>query len=317
MNIQAVLPLVSYAPPVGRPDPDAESIRCRAGVEYRDIGVRKILNRSVNSRLPFGWTLNPYRGCEFACTYCYARYTHAFFDLTDWQDFERKIFVKKGAATALRRQLRRSNFRGQSIAIGTATDPYQPAEQHFGVTRSVLEVFREVEGLEISITTKSPLIARDLDLLVELDAKHVIQVNMTITTADSVLARRIERHAPSPLARLRTVEKLTRQGIETNVFCMPLMPGINDGDASLRPLMEAARDAGAADIVASPLFLRQAARARFFPWLGEEFPELMGRYRRLFSWRDYLTRSQSDLLKAPFRRLRLAYGFPQGSAGRG
>lgn len=317
MSIQAVLPILPYAPPIGRPDPDAEAIRCRAGVEYRDLRVRNVLNRSVNSRLPFGWTLNPYRGCEFACTYCYARYTHAFFDLTDWQDFERKIFVKKGAASVLRRQLRRSNFRGQSIAIGTATDPYQPAERHFGVTRSLLEVFREVEGLEISITTKSPLVARDLDLLVELDAKHVIQVNMTITTADPILARRIERNAPSPLARLRTVEKLAGQGIETNVFCMPLMPGINDGDASLRPLMEAARDAGAADIVASPLFLRQAARARFFPWLGEEFPELAGRYRRLFSWRDYLNKSQSDLLKAPFRRLRLAYGFPHGSTGRG
>ncbi len=317
MSYQAVLPILPFAPPLGRPDPDAEAIRYRGGVEYHEMGTRNILNRSINHGLPFGWTINPYRGCEFACTYCYARYTHSFLELGDWQDFERKIFVKRGAAKALRRQLRRSNFQGQSIAIGTATDPYQPAERHYEVTRSLLEVFREVEGLEIAITTKSPLITRDLDLLVELDARHSIQVNVTITSADNDLARRIERNAPSATARLSTVKKLAQEGITTNVFCMPLMPGINDGDAVLRPLFEAAREAGATDVMASALFLRQATRARFFPWLGEEFPELMGRYRRLFSWRDYLNESQSELLKAPFRSLRLAHGFPQAQPGRG
>jgi DNA repair photolyase len=317
MSYQAVLPLMPGRI-VGRPDPDAQALRCRSGVEYHEISTREALNRCTSTRMPFDWTLNPYRGCEFGCTYCYARYTHRFFDLVQWQDFETKIFVKKDAPRALRRQLRRRDLRGQAIAIGTATDPYQPAEHHYGITRSLLEVFREVEGLKLEITTKSPLIARDLDLLAELDQRHVVSVNMTITTVDPTLARRIEQHAPDPRARIRTVEKLAQEGIATTIFCMPLMPGINDGEASLRPLMEAARDAGAVDVGAAPLFLRgNSTRSRFLPWLAEEFPHLARRYRALYSWRDHLREPEKELLLAAYRRLKLEFGFPRALPGRG
>ena len=266
-NTQATLPCFAPTPALGRPDPDAEAVRKRAGVEYFELGIRDILNRCDSPRMPFAWTINPYRGCEFACTYCYARYTHGFFDLDRWQDFETKIFVKQGAAAALEKRLRKAALHGEAIAIGTATDPYQPAEHHNGVTRSLLEVFARVEGLQISITTKSPLILRDLDLLTDLDRRHAITVHMTVTTADSEFARRMEQHAPDPRARLRTIEKLSAAGIATRVNCMPVLPGINDGEASLRPLMEAVRSAGAFDISASALFLRGAAKARFMPWL--------------------------------------------------
>jgi DNA repair photolyase len=317
MSYQAVLPLL---PPrvVGRPDPDADALRCRSGVEYHEISTREALNRCTSVKMPFDWTLNPYRGCEFGCTYCYARYTHRFFDLPDWQDFETKIFVKKDAPRALRRQLRRRDLRGRTVAIGTATDPYQPAEHHYRVTRSLLEVFREAEGLKLEITTKSPLIARDLDLLAELDQRHVVSVNMTLTTVDPHLARRIERHAPDARARLRTVEKLTAEGIATTLFCMPLMPGINDGEDRLRPLMEAARDVGAVNVAAAPLFLRgHSTRSRFLPWVAEEFPHLARRYRALYSWRDYLRDEDQEIVLAAYRRLKLEYGFPKAVPGRG
>ena len=200
MYQEATLPLFPMLPAAGRPAPDAEALRRRAGVDYFDLLVREILNKSEASRLPFDWTINPYRGCEFGCVYCYARETHGFFESTSPEDFETRIFVKRQAAEKLALRLRKSDLRGQSIAIGTATDPYQPAEKHFGVTRSLLEVFTAVEGLQLSITTKSPLVLKDLDLLAELDRKHSIEIRMSITTVDRDLARKLEPAAPDPQA---------------------------------------------------------------------------------------------------------------------
>lgn len=313
----ATLPLFPIAPPVGRPDPDAEAIRSRAGVEYFELPIREILNRCDAARMPFVWTINPYRGCEFACTYCYARYTHGFFDLEAWQDFETKIFVKQEAAEKLVKRLRRAALQGEPIAIGTATDPYQPAEKHHGVTRSLLEVFSRVEGLDLWITTKSPLILRDLELLTQLDRRHSLSIHMTVTTTDPALARRIEQHAPDPRARLRAAKRLADEGIDVRINCMPLMPGINDDEDSLRALFAAAGAAGAADVSVNPLFLKPAARARFWPWLEEEFPHLMPMYRRLYGRRDYLTDDQKDEALKTFRWLRLETGFPRAKAGRG
>lgn len=317
METQATLPLLPVLPPIGRPDPDAAAIRRSTEVEYKPLTVRGILNRNLSPRLPFAWTLNPYRGCEFACTYRYARYTHGFFDLTDWRDFERRIFVKQGAAEALRRQLERTDLRGQAIAIGTASDPYQPAERQFRVTRSLLEELRLVEGLNLTIATKSPLVLRDLDLLVELDRRHAVTVALSVTTLDPALARRIERRAPDPQARLRTLRRLTAAGIATRVHCMPLMPGINDGADELEPLFEAARDGGAEDVIPNPLSLRSAARARFWPWLEREFPHLEKRYRKLYGRRDVLRPADSATALATFRRLRAQFGFPHPRLGRG
>ncbi len=317
MSAQALLPIYPVCPPVGRPNPDGEAVRSRAGVEYFRLQIREILNRCTSARMPFTWTVNPYRGCEFGCTYCYARYTHDFFDLGKWEDFERKIFVKEGAADSLLKKLRKAALHGQPIAIGTATDPYQPAERHHRVTRSLLEIFARVEGLRLSITTKSPLILRDLDLLTELDARHSISVHCTITTLDPRLARKMEPFAPDPQARLRTVRRLAAAGIDTSVFCMPILPGLNDGEAELRPLLEAAKDAGASDVYGGALYLKPAARARFLPWIEQEFPQLTARYRRLFGRRDYLPDEERHRLLATFRRLRLELGFPTGVPGRG
>src|SRR2546426_3348022 len=293
MPLYRQLLLFPSLPPVGRPDPDAAAVRCRAGVEYHDLTIRDMLNRNSNRRLPFTWTINPYRGCEFGCAYCYARYTHGFFDLNNWEDFETKIYVKRGAAESLKRFLKRVEAKREPIAIGTATDPYQPAEHKSRVTRSLLEVFRRCSGLVLSITTKSPLILRDLDLLTELRKLHDLSVHVTITTVDNGLARKLEPYAPDPRARLRAVSKLAREGIATSVFCMPVMPGINDSEEVLRPLFRAAREARALDVIPNTLFLRPAARARFFPWLEEEFPELLPRYQALYGKNDYLPKAEA------------------------
>jgi DNA repair photolyase len=308
---QATLPLFpGLLPTLGRPEPDADALRRRAGVEYFDLLVRDILNKNDAPRLPFDWTINPYRGCEFGCTYCYARYTHGFLEIQDPEAFERKIFVKRQAAEKLRARIRRSDLRGQTIAIGTATDPYQPAEKHYEVTRALLEALVESEGLTLWIITKSPLITRDLDLLTELDRRHAFSVHVTLTTVDAGLARRVERQAPDPGARLRTIERLAEAGIDTTVNCMPVMPGINDSEAVLEPLFEKVKAAGARDVHSSALFLRPATRAVLFPFLEAEFPALVPLYRRLYARGDYLGEAAKDQLLRTFRRLRLQHGFP-------
>jgi DNA repair photolyase len=312
----ATLPLFPALPIIGRPAPDAEILRHRAGVDYFDLLVREILNKSEAANLPFDWTINPYRGCEFGCVYCYARYTHGFFDTAKVEDFENKIYVKSNAAERLRQRLKRTDLRGQRIAIGTATDPYQGAERQFRVTRRLLEVLATVDGLSLWIITKSPLVTDDLALLTELDRRHAIEVHVTLTTIDRRLARKLEPAAPEPEARLRAIRALSDAGITVTVNCMPVMPGINDGEEMLEPLFEAALEAGATDVHQSALFLRPASRAVFFPWLEKEFPHLVASYRRLYARGDYLEGRAKEQLLSTFRRLRLQHGLPKIRAAR-
>src|SRR5215469_5031371 len=160
----------------------------KRGTEYFVLPVRSILNRCDSPRVPFGWTINPYRGCEFGCKYCYARYTHEYMEL-DGGDFERKIYVKGNASALVERDLRNKKIWGEHIAIGTATDPYQPAEEEFGATRAILEKMAEREGLSLSITTKSNQIVRDIDLLQKISQRSSITIHMTVTTVRTRLAR--------------------------------------------------------------------------------------------------------------------------------
>src|SRR5712692_1149223 len=182
--------------------------RERAGVEYFELASRSALNRESSGRMPFAWTLNPYRGCEFGCKYCYARYTHEFMEMRDGRDFERKIYAKDDAPEFLRRELRAARDQGLPVALGTATDPYQPAEKQFEITRRMLEVFAGFEGLEFSITTKGVLILRDLDLLEIVARRHRFSVHLTVTTTDVRLARLLEPKAPPPAKRLEAVAAL-------------------------------------------------------------------------------------------------------------
>jgi DNA repair photolyase len=189
----------SQAPLVGiaRLAAQGEAISQGHKVDYLALENRSMLTRCDSPRMPFSWQINPYRGCEFACKYCYARYTHEFMEMRDGLDFERKIYVKKHSGWLLRQELKQVRAE-QSIAIGTATDPYQPAERKFGVTRAIMEEFSRHQGLSLGMVTKSDLILRDLDLLRVIAANNRLRIHITITTTNASLARILEPRAPRP-----------------------------------------------------------------------------------------------------------------------
>jgi DNA repair photolyase len=287
---------------------EGESLREGHNVEYFTIEARSLLSRVVSQRaLPFSWAINPYRGCEFACKYCYARYTHEFMELRDGLDFERKIFVKQQAAQLLRRELKRVK-RGEQIAIGTATDPYQPAEQRYEVTRAILEEFARHAGLELGIVTKSNLILRDAEILRRVAANNSLFVNLTVTTVDTNLARKLEPRAPRPDLRLEAVRLLNLAGVDAGVICAPVLPGITDGLADLDALVKAARAAGAKYVFANPLFLKPCSAAVFLPFLEEQFPALVEVYRERYRERAFLPKGYGERLSRLMAALRRKYG---------
>ena len=302
------VPVPSKLVGIARLAQSSPRVRERTGVEYFSLPARSALNRESSGRLPFAWTLNPYRGCEFGCKYCYARYTHEFMELHDGLEFERKIFAKLGSPELLRAELRRARDRGQPIALGTATDPYQPAEKQFEVTRGMLKVFGEFEGLDFGITTKSTLILRDLDLLARLARQHRLSVHITVTTTDSRLARLMEPKAPPPLKRLETVRQLVSAGIRTGVNAAPIIPGLTDSPSQLDRLAHAASEHGAQFLLGMVLFLMPSAMAQFMPFLERERPQLVQRYRKLYRHSAYLSQEYKDGISRLVRELRVRYG---------
>jgi DNA repair photolyase len=284
-------------------------LEAKRRVQYFEIAARSILNRT-KPNMPFQWTINPYRGCEFGCKYCYARYTHEFMEMAP-AEFEDKIYAKSAAALLLRQELRKVAPK-EHIALGTATDPYQPAERRFGRTRSILEVFAREGGRFLGITTKSDLVVRDLDLLREIARRNVLSVNMTITTLDEKLARLLEPRAPRPALRLEAVEKLSSAGIVTAVFPNPIMPGITDSERSLDRLAKEARNRGAQSFGGGPLFLMPSAQAVFLPFLEEHFPKLAASYRERFERSAYLDKAYKDELRTRIHRIRERYGLASG-----
>ena len=277
-------------------------LRAKAEVEYFELPTRGVLNRCGNPRMPFAWTINHYRGCEFGCKYCYARYTHEFMGLEDGQLFERQIYAKQHAARILRGELRR--HRKGSIAIGTSTDPYQPAERRFEVTRSILEVFAGEQGRSLSMTTKSDLIARDIDLLDAIRRRNVLHINMTVTTTDAELARKLEPRAPRPDLRLEAVRNLAAKGISVGVFAMPIMPLLTDSLENLSAVAKAAEQAGAHYFGGGTLFLMPCAQAQFFPFLEKEFPALARRYRERYSHQPYLRGEYAKMIQERVQQVR-------------
>jgi DNA repair photolyase len=293
---------------------DGESLREGHNVEYFTLESRSLLSRVVSRRaLPFTWAINPYRGCEFACKYCYARYTHEFMELRDGLDFERKIFVKQQAAHLLRRDLKKVK-RGEQIAIGTATDPYQPAEQRYEVTRALLEELARHTGLELGIVTKSNLVLRDAEILQRVAANNRLFVNLTVTTVDVNLARKLEPRAPRPDLRLEAVRQLNLASVDAGVICAPVLPGITDRPADLEALVKAARDAGAKYVFANPLFLKPCSAAVFLPFLEEHFPALVDVYRERYRDRAFLPKGYGKRLSRLMMALRKKYGIGTGHA---
>src|SRR6266851_459819 len=293
---------------------EAESLREGHNIEYFTLGTRSLLSRVVSGRnLPFTWAINPYRGCEFACKYCYARYTHEFMELRDGVDFERKIFVKQHAAELLRQELRRVKP-GEGIAIGTATDPYQPAERRFEVTLAILEELARHSGLEIGIVTKSNLVVRDIEILRRVAENNQLYVNLTVTTVNTDLARILEPRAPRPDLRLEAVRQLNLAGVDAGVICAPVLPEITDRPRDLEALVKAASEAGAKWIFANPLFLKPCSAAVFLPFLEENFPDLVKLYRARYTDRAFLPKGYGQRLSQLIVAFRRKYGIGEAHA---
>src|SRR5688572_16587313 len=276
-------------------------------IRYYSSPAKSILNGPETTGMGF-WSINPYIGCAFGCAYCYARYTHryvmeraatdekmttelgiAYEKLPPWLAFERNIFVKKNAPEILSRTLRFGSDRhlklleGEAIVIGTATDPYQPAERRFRVTRGILEVLADHPGLSVVIITKSPLITRDIDVLSRINRHSELAVHISLITLDRELARRIEPRAPTPEARIRALARLREAGIEAGINCMPVLPGITDNPSDLEALVKRVSEAGATYVGACTLRLRASARTRYLPFIEEHFPHLADRYRATYA----------------------------------
>ena len=285
---------------------EGEALAEGHNVDYFTIENRTLLTRCTSQRVPFYWMINPYRGCEFACKYCYARYTHEFMEMRDGLDFERKIYVKQHSAWLLRQELKHVRA-GQSIAIGTATDPYQPAERKFGITHAIMEEFARHEGLSLGLVTKSNLILRDLDLLRAISLKNRLSIHITVTTTHTDLARILEPRAPRPDLRLKAVKELVAAGIHTSVNCAPVLPGITDSPADLEKLVRASAEAGARSVAAIPLFLKPCSEKVFMPFLEQNFPHLVESYKTRFANRAFLPAEYGRRISALVKKLTKKY----------
>ena len=302
----------ALSPPVGieRLAREAEPLLEKRTAEYLGIEVRSVLNRCANAARPFAWTINPYRGCELGCRYCYARYTHEFMGFTRWEDFEEKIYVKRDAARILRRELTPARLKGQQIALGTATDPYQPAERRYRVTRSLLEVIVQAEGLHLSITTKSDLVTRDLALLRRITLRNRLRVCFTITTLDRALARALEPRAVTPDRRLAALRTLADAGIPVGVAISPILPDLTDDPAALEAVIAAARAHGATHLTCNVLFLKPGTRQAFFDFLERHAPHLRAGYVARYARSAFLDRQYTDRVFALVAELKRTHGFP-------
>lgn len=286
--------------------------------EYRSLESRSILSRTTSRRgLPFSYGINPYRGCEFACRYCYARYTHEFLELKDPQEFERKIYFKQNAHWLLTQELRQLKP-DTLIALGTATDPYQPLERRQRVTRSILQAFAETSGLALGIVTKSTLIVRDIDLLRTIAERHRLTVHLTVTTTNTALARILEPRAPRPDLRLRALAQLRRAGLRAGVLCSPLMPGITDTHASIDAVARAAAAADACFFAAGALFLKPCSKPTFLDFVRRHFPQLVPAYEQRYATHAFVSNAYkkriADMVESIRRTHKLGYryGDPQG-----
>jgi DNA repair photolyase len=304
------------------------------GTKFIPLEPRSVLNSPEQTGMDF-WSLNPYVGCEFGCSYCYARFAHRYVverahdagRLTNdellefrgphgWEAFEQRIFVKQQILGALDVDLRRYHRSDHSspggaapIVIGTATDPYQPAERQFRITRAVLGRLAHCEGLSVGLITKSPLVARDADLLTRIQQRNDLEIHISLTTLDTELVRALEARSPMPAVRLRALARLTAAGVNAGLLVAPVLPGITDDRQRLEALFAAAREAGAHFVHASPLRLYPAIRALFLPLLEVRFPHLAARYRRAYAGRGAAPQQYAAALARRIRALQRRHGF--------
>ncbi len=267
------------------------------GLEFIEVDAKTVLNHVPGNRLPFRWTINPYRGCSHACVYCFARATHTFLGMNPGRDFETRIVVKVNVAEVLQSQLARKSWRGEHVAMGTNTDPYQAAEGRYRLMPGILGALRDFRN-PFSILTKGTMILRDLPLLVEASQVAEVHTSLSIGTIDEAAWRATEPGTPAPRKRLEAVRRLNDAGIPCGVLMAPILPGITDDSELLRRTASAAVEAGASHVYPILLHLRPGVKEEFLGWLDREYPGLAPRYKSLYHDRAYAPRfAQEELSK--------------------
>jgi DNA repair photolyase len=257
-------------------------------IRFHEVRAKSALNAvPKKSRMPFRWTVNPYRGCSHACSYCFARSTHTYLDLDAGRDFEREIVVKVNVPEVLRAQLAKPSWKREQVALGTNTDPYQWVESRYRLMPEIWQALLDFDTPG-SLVTKSPLAVRDIDILQDLAAGPGVTVFFSVPTLDERAWRETEPHTPSPRARLEGVRKMNEAGVPSGILIAPLMPGINDSPEQVREILEIAEDAGAISAPAMPLHLRPGVKEVFFEWMRAHRPDLMPRYEALYNGRSYV-----------------------------
>lgn len=280
---------------------------------YQEIRCRSALNRARGMPF-FKWTLNPYRGCTHGCHYCFARKYQPHLELGTGDDFASVIFVKTNIAEVLRRELARPSRPAEQVAIGTATDPYQPIEGTYGLTRACLEAFRDVPW-PIGIVTKGPMVVRDIDVLRDLSALTPVSVYLSVPSLDDDAWRRLEPGTASPLQRLRAVRALVDAGIHCGVLMAPLVPGITTKPALIEATIKAAADHGARSVGAMVLHLEGGARSHFLQVIAAEYPHLVEGYDRLFA-KKYAPATYTGEVGRIVGLLKARYGVVSGREAR-
>jgi DNA repair photolyase len=279
-----------------------------AGLEFLHVNARTIINTvPAESLMPFRHTINAYRGCSHACSYCFARPTHDYLGLNIGEDFEKRIVVKINAVERLRAELRAPKWTGESIAMGTNTDPYQHAEGKYHLTRGIIDVLAEAKN-PFSILTKSTLILRDLNPLVRAASRTDVAVNFSVGCLDRSVWKLTEPGTPPPDQRLAALRRLTEAGVSCGVLVAPVLPGLSDSDDQLRAAVEAAADAGAVSISGVALHLRGSVRQHYFEWIDRVRPDLSALHRERFRTGAYQTQDERDRIAELVRATALRRG---------
>ncbi|WGW13891.1 Rv2578c family radical SAM protein [Saxibacter everestensis] len=280
-----------------------------AGVTFHEVHAKSALNKVTGeSDMPFGWTINPYRGCLHQCVYCFARNTHTYLDFDAGSGFDTQIVVKTNIGEVLRRELAKPSWRNQHVALGTNTDPYQRAEGRYRLMPGIIEALAGA-GTPFSILTKGTLIRRDLKILVQAAERVPVGIGISLALLAPELQDRLEPGTPSPRARLELIKAITDAGLPCGVFIAPVLPWLNDNTEQLDQLLAGLAGAGATGVTVSALHLRPGTKDWFMQWLGREHPELVERYESLYAAGAYAPRTYRDRLRDTVRPLLTKHGF--------
>lgn len=302
----ALLPLAGLVRSVSTPE--------FAGITFHEVTAKSVLNKVVaGSRMPFDWTINPYRGCSHACVYCFARKSHTYLDFDAGLDFDSQVVVKINAAEVLRRELAKPTWRHEHVALGTNTDPYQRAEGRYQLMPGIIGALAD-SGTPLSILTKGTLLARDIPLLKHAAAQVPVGVGISLAMTNEQLSEAVEPGTPGPRARLKLVSRLREAGLPCGVMAMPILPWLSDGDDALDSLFGALAAAGATGVTAGALYLKPGTREWFMQWIAREHPQLAGKYRRLYGSGSYASKEYRAWLAGRIRYFKDLHGF-SGSQG--